>query len=270
VVGVSFLRGGLLRADARRSLRGLPGITQIPILNRLFGGEDSTVTQTDIVMLLTPRIVRTHELTVEDVSPIFVGTSQNMELSMRPPAIGVPPPDDAAGAPGAAPAAAPGSGVPALPAPGVQSAPVLGVPDAGNDGQVLVSPPAATFTVGGGPYTVPITLSGARRVGALSLTLTYNPAVLRVQGIQEGTFMRAGGVDSAFTQQLDATTGRIDITTLRPGDTTDAAGTGMVAAVLFEAIAPGPIDLRIIGMGSATDGMGLSLQFVPVPPVTVQ
>jgi type II secretory pathway component GspD/PulD (secretin) len=253
--GESNLLAGLLREDERRSMRGIPGLTRIPILNRLFGGEDSLVSQTDIVMLLTPRIVRTHELTVDDVGPIFIGTSQNMELSAPPSSI-IPP-------------SAPPAEVVAPTPDGAAAEPVPGAPDAGADGEVLLSLPAVDFVAGGGPYTAPITLSGADRVGALSLTLTYNPSVLRVRGIQEGTFMRAGGVDAAFTPQLDATAGRIDIAAVRPGDTSGAAGTGMVAAVLFEAIAPGPIDLRITGMGSAPDGEDLALRFASVPAVTV-
>jgi hypothetical protein len=199
--------------------------------------------------------VRTHELTVDDVGPIFIGTSQNMELSAPPSSI-IPP-------------SAPPAEVVAPTPDGAAAEPVPGAPDAGADGEVLLSLPAVDFVAGGGPYTAPITLSGADRVGALSLTLTYNPSVLRVRGIQEGTFMRAGGVDAAFTPQLDATAGRIDIAAVRPGDTSGAAGTGMVAAVLFEAIAPGPIDLRITGMGSAPDGEDLALRFASVPAVTV-
>ncbi len=38
-------------------------------------------------MLLTPRIVRTHELTLPDVSPIFIGTQQNLGLGGPPPLI---------------------------------------------------------------------------------------------------------------------------------------------------------------------------------------
>jgi len=255
--GESNLLAGLLREEERSSLRGLPGLARIPVLNRLFGAEDSEVRQTDIVMLLTPRIVRTHELTAADVSPIFIGTSQNMELGNRPPVI-------------ASPAAAPDAAAvqPALPAPAAD-APVPGVAPAGTDGQLIVSPPATDFRVGGGPYTMPISISGAARIGALSVTLTYDPAVLRVQGIQEGAFMRAGGVDAVFTQQVDPAVGRIDLAVLRPGGT-GAAGTGVVGAVLFEAIAPGPANLTVTGSGTTPTGDVLSLQVVPVPGVVVQ
>jgi len=42
-------------------------------------------------MLITPRIVRGHELTVEDLGPIYVGTNQNFGLTGPPPLIAAPP-----------------------------------------------------------------------------------------------------------------------------------------------------------------------------------
>ena len=96
-------------------------------------------------------------------------------------------------------------------------------------GQVLISPPSGDFRVGGGPYTLPVSVTGASRLSSMSLTVTYNPAVLRVRSVQEGSFMRSGGVQAAFTtSQADA--GRIDIAVVRPGDSTGVAGTGLLAA----------------------------------------
>ena len=42
-------------------------------------------------MLLTPRIIRTHEYTARDLSPIYVGTNQNFGLTGPPPLIAAPP-----------------------------------------------------------------------------------------------------------------------------------------------------------------------------------
>ena len=39
-------------------------------------------------MLLTPRIIRTHELRASDLSPIYIGTQSNMALTGPPPVIG--------------------------------------------------------------------------------------------------------------------------------------------------------------------------------------
>ncbi len=85
--GESNLLAGLLQEEERRSLRGFPGILRLPVVKQLFSSNDNTIGQTDIVMLLTPRIVRTHELSQQDVNPIFVGTQQNLGLVGPPPVI---------------------------------------------------------------------------------------------------------------------------------------------------------------------------------------
>ena len=59
--GETNLLAGLLREQERKTLRGFPGLLRIPILRSLFSSTDETISQTDIIMLLTPRIVRTHE-----------------------------------------------------------------------------------------------------------------------------------------------------------------------------------------------------------------
>ena len=136
-------------------------------------------------------------------------------------------------------------------------------------GQVLVSVPPE-FRVGAGPYTVPISVTGASQISSVSLTVTYNPSVLRLRMAQEGPFLRAGGVQAAFTQQPDASGGRLDIAIVRPGDTTGVAGTGLLAALLFETVAPGPANLTVNGSASGPGGAPVSLQFAPIPAVTVR
>ena len=78
--GESNLLAGLLRDDQRKILTGFPGLMKVPVLRSLFGQSQDEVTQSDIVMLLTPRIIRTHELTAEDLAPIFIGTQSNVSL----------------------------------------------------------------------------------------------------------------------------------------------------------------------------------------------
>ncbi|HVZ20347.1 MAG TPA: secretin N-terminal domain-containing protein, partial [Vicinamibacterales bacterium] len=90
--GESNLLAGLLQDNERKALSGLPGLIHIPILRSLFAANDNQIQQTDIVMLLTPRIIRTHELTQEDVSPIYIGTAQNLGLGGAPPLIAQPEP----------------------------------------------------------------------------------------------------------------------------------------------------------------------------------
>jgi type II secretory pathway component GspD/PulD (secretin) len=310
--GESNLLAGLLREDERRSLRGFPGILRLPVVKQLFSSNDNSIAQTDIVMLLTPRLVRTHELTQQDVSPIYIGTQQNLGLGGPPPliaspvgeaspaAVGAQPPAQPApaaqtgvpagsgpvgivppgsttvpgttaapGMPAAQPQPAGAAGVPPTSAPApAQTIPPPGaaVPGAAAAAQILVTPPGSEFRVGGGPYTVPISITNASRVSTVSITLTYNPAVLRVRSVQEGSFMRTGGVNAAFTQQVDSAAGRVDIAITRTGDSTGASGAGLLAAVLFDAAAPGAADITATATAGGPGGGAVP---VVVPPVAV-
>ena len=311
--GESNLLAGLLREDDRTTLRGIPGILRLPVLNKLLGSNETDVRTTDIVMLLTPRIVRTQEITAGDLSPIFIGTQQNLGLNGPPPLIAAPlepepaapvaqpvqPPaaapnpaaqGPAAGAPGvsiippgsspipgttavaAAPAPpAPGAGTPQVGGPGTQPAPAnSGATPASAGAQIVVTPPGPEFRVGGGPYTVAVSATNASRLSGLSLTVTFNPAALRVRAVQEGSFMRAGGVQATFTQMVDATTGRIDIAVVRTGDSTGVAGTGLLAALVFDAVGGGAANLSVTGTATAPGGTPASLQLTPVSAVTVR
>ena len=297
--GESSLLAGLLREDERKSLSGLPWLLHLPVVKQLFSSNDRSIQQTDIVMLLTPRIVRTHELTPQDVGPIRIGTQANLGLSgppplLAPPGAGVAAPTPAGVAappapqqvpqqvpvpapqaqPPVAPIAAPvpTSPTPTSPTAGNVTAPIAGVPGSTTlaGGQVLVSVPPE-FRVGSGPYTVPISITGASQISSVSLTITYNPSVLKLRVAQEGPFLRSGGTPAAFTQQPDPQGGgRLDIAIVRQGDTTGVAGTGLLAALLFETVGAGPANLAVTGTASGPGGSPVSLQFAPVPGVVVR
>ena len=130
--------------------------------------------------------------------------------------------------------------------------------------QVVMNLPVSDFRVGAGPYTVPISVTGVSRLSVLSLTVTFNPTLLRVRSVQEGSFLRQGGVAVAFTQQVDPTTGRLDITMTRTGDQTGASGSGLLAAVLFDAVAPGSAPLNMSGVATTAQGQPVPLSFAPV------
>jgi hypothetical protein len=128
--------------------------------------------------------------------------------------------------------------------------------------QVIISPPSTTFRVGGGPYTIPLSVTDVSRLSSITLTLIFDPAKLRVRTVQEGSFMRAGGANVTFTQQVSGN--RIDITLVRSGDATGASGTGLLAAVLFDAIAPGSATLSLSGTATGPGGTAMGLRFTPV------
>jgi hypothetical protein len=158
------------------------------------------------------------------------------------------------------------------PAPTVAGAPTAAqaIPPPASGGQIVLSPPGTEFRVGAGPYTVPVSITGASQVSSVSLTITFNPAALRVRVVQEGSFMRTGGVAAAFTQQVDGASGRVDIAIVRTGDATGVAGTGLLAAILFDAVGGGPASFAVTGTAAGPRGTPVPLQFSPAPSVTVR
>jgi len=118
----------------------------------------------------------------------------------------------------------------------------------------LVVTPPSEMRVGSGPYTVPISLSGAAQFSGVTMTISYNPALLRVRSVSEGTFMRQGNVTPTFTQQVDAAAGRIDIAIVRAGDAIGVTASGLVAAVLFEPVTAGTSTLTITGSATRVGG----------------
>ena len=284
--GESTLLAGLLQEQQRRQLSGLPWVMHLPVIKQLFSANDNSIQQSDVVMLLTPRIVRSREFTANDLGPIYIGTQSNLGLSGPPPLIGANPEPGQAGvappapagqplaqpqapAPAAVPAPAPQQPAPLPPAPNPLGAPVPG-PTSAAAGQVVVSVPSPEFRVGGGPYLVPISITNASQLSGVTLTVTYNPAVIRLVNVQEGSFMRAGGVNASFTQQPDPVAGRVDIAVVRRGDITGVAGTGLLAGLLFDPVAPGAANLNVTGSASGPNGSPVSLQFSAVPAVRVQ
>lgn len=117
--------------------------------------------------------------------------------------------------------------------------------------------------MGSGPYTVPISIAGATRLSTLTISLTYNPAIIRVRSVQEGTFMRQGGVAPAFSSQVDEKSGRVDIVITRSGDQTGASTAGLLAALLVEPVAAGTGSLSVTGSASVPGGASAPLQFLP-------
>jgi len=342
--GESNLLAGLLREDERKSLQGFPGAIHVPVLQQLFSQNDEQIQQTDVIMLLTPHVVRGPEITEADLRPIFIGSQQNLAVGGQPPLLAPAPGDAAPAAPAqppsptptigqttprgtisvpagatpvpgtvvvpnnpppapAAPAspASPASTTPApfatpppvitpppaqqtpqaAPGQGAQTAPPATPPAAAAQAgdvpptttpgfgvaQVIVSPPPGVLRVGQGPYNVPVSITGAQRLSTVTLTLTFDNRFLRVRTVQEGSFLRSGGANVTFTQQVNGN--RVDITISRGADATGVSGTGLLAAILFDAIAPGTATLTLSGTATGPGNTAMGLQFRPVT-VTVQ
>jgi general secretion pathway protein D len=124
--GETNLLAGLIRDDERMVLEGIPGLSDIPGVGRLFAHNRKETVQTDVVLTLTPHIIRVLDLSEDDLRPFRVSSDANAPLIDLPiiqtPPVTVPPlpPPPVQGAPQPAPPAqSPGQQPqPAQPIPG--------------------------------------------------------------------------------------------------------------------------------------------------------
>jgi len=149
--GETNMLAGLIRDDERTVLAGVPGLSDLPLIGHLFANNHKEAQQTDIILTLTPHIVRVLDLNEEDLRPFRLGRESGGTLGEalgggaprddlevqgpalpRPPRDVVLPPGVAVPAPAAAP-----------PFPQPLQGPMPGVP-------LPIPPPAAPKKPGGG------------------------------------------------------------------------------------------------------------------------
>jgi general secretion pathway protein D len=82
--GETNMLAGLIRDDERRSLEGIPGLSDIPGVGRLFARTQRMTTQTDIVLTLTPHIIRVLDLDEADLRAFRAGRDSLLPLPDLP------------------------------------------------------------------------------------------------------------------------------------------------------------------------------------------
>ena len=71
--GETNMLAGLIRDDERKALDGVPGLSDVPLVGHLFAHNTKTTQQTDIILTLTPHIVRVLDLSESDLRPFRLG-----------------------------------------------------------------------------------------------------------------------------------------------------------------------------------------------------
>jgi general secretion pathway protein D len=101
--GETGLIGGLLSNQETTSLAGSLGMNSIPLIGKLFGAREKKADNSEVIISITPHIVRAPKVTEEDMVALRVGTQEVPRvMGARPPLFGTEPE-----APAAAPQAAP-------------------------------------------------------------------------------------------------------------------------------------------------------------------
>lgn len=169
--GETQILGGLISDQDRSTASKVPGIGQLPILGRLFSSDNGTHAKSEIVLSITPRIVRSAGTAEASLRDVYSGTEAAVrETPLRLDPVGtvsgsaasvpfVPPgepraaptaPDAGANPNATRPPAAPGAGAapaspatPAVPAPGAPAGGAgIGTPGGAGTTPAPAAPPA--------------------------------------------------------------------------------------------------------------------------------
>jgi general secretion pathway protein D len=79
--GETSLLAGLIRRDKTTGVVKTPILGDIPLLGRLFRMESVNDKATDLVLTLTPQIIRFPDIEEEDLAPVWVGTESRISYS---------------------------------------------------------------------------------------------------------------------------------------------------------------------------------------------
>jgi len=82
--GETNFLAGLFRTDKARGTTSVPFLGDIPILGRLFSDKTHNQKTTDLILTLTPHIIRIPDVTDEDLMPVYVGTDANISFQGTP------------------------------------------------------------------------------------------------------------------------------------------------------------------------------------------
>ena len=90
--GETNLLAGLIRDDERVVLEGIPGLSDLPVIGRLFARNHRESQETDIILTLTPHIIRSLDLSESDLRAFLVERDTSTALPTGPATIAAPQP----------------------------------------------------------------------------------------------------------------------------------------------------------------------------------
>jgi len=228
--GETNLLAGLLKDEERKSLKGIPGLKGVPFLGALFSSTDTTIEQTDVILTITPYIIRSVPLTEEDSKPLWVDIEG---LQGRTSEQVFPEEEFSTGEPA--------------------------TEERGGPNTIILNP--ANFEVPKGrEFRVSVDLRSDLEIGNMSLDLSYDPRIIKLKEVSEGGLVRRLGEKVPFLKNIDNSAGVCTIGLTSPAVGKGIKGGGILAVLVFESAAPGEAAIVITSV-SANGPMGQPLQF---------
>jgi general secretion pathway protein D len=252
--GESSLIGGILDDSQTKSLAGIPGLAQIPILRYLFGQVTQDHSEDETVFVITPHVVRGAMVSELNQRQIDIGTASTIALRhMSRPAIA--PAVAPAGAPGLQPQGMPAPATPAPmnPTPATPPAAAPANPSGPGSANFVFDPGQITATKGN-TFVVNLMISGAQNVYSVPVQMSYDPAKLQLVNVSNGGFLSQDGQAVALVKREDESSGTLQVTASRPPGAGGVSGQGAVVTLTFQAKASGQTPLTITRGGARDPG----------------
>jgi general secretion pathway protein D len=262
---VSILGGLISRVDTK-TLNGWPGLARIPVMRYLFSTDNVERQEDDVLIVLTPRIVRMPDWAKLNLRAISAGTESlpgaRREMDVKAPTSNP--------APQANPAPqGPAGVVPTSPLAPAQANPSPVTPaNPGTAPQAQVSGPRIRFEPStmnlspGQTTTIGVVVDNVTDLFSVPMLLQYNPSIIHVEEVRHGGFLSGGTQEIAIVQRADNDHGQAIISATRQPNTAGVNGSGTLLGVVVKGIAPGTTNLSIVQV-NAKDS-----QQKPIPLVT--
>ena len=233
--GQVSIMGGLTQIQDTKTLAGIPGLINMPVLGTLLGGSNKTEkSHGELLIAMIPHIVRTPTLTPLDLRGVSAGTDQVVKLNYAPEET-APPAAKPPAAPAAPPAATPvnPAAAPVNPAASPLSRPVPGGPTA-----MIFVPQTSTVPLGG-PLVATLNVQNIQDLwSAGPIRLKWDPKLLRLNQVSPGAFLKQDGQNPPVID-IRNDTGEATISITRTAGTPGANGSGSLAQLTFTAIGKG-------------------------------
>ena len=244
--GETVIIGGLIQDEERKARIKIPILGDIPVIGRLFSSNDDGTVKTDILMSITPNIVRNMELPDKDAQSFWSGTEEAYDTkplfvtaSGKSTKSSAKPVDKTAMLESMArrePLATPVVTEPARPLTAPTGTGPLAVPVAATLLEII--PPDTAVQVGQEARFEIVAGSVKNLYGAI-LTLSYDPKIVEFKSASEGTLLKKDGQQTSFLFSNNVKTGTVDLYMTRIGDVGGVDGAGGLGTVVFQAKSSG-------------------------------
>ncbi len=248
--GESSILAGLITKTDTKQLNGWPGLAHVPILKHLFSDDNRSSDDDEILMILTPHIVRMPEWTKSNLKALYAGSETNVQIK-RASQMRAPQPQP--------PAASQPTNVQVPTAQTNAQAP-RNSDQSGKPAQIRFEPRDLSLKTGQ-TMTVGVVVDNVSDLFSIPFLVQYNPAVISVEEVRHGGFLQAGDQEIAIVQRVDKEHGQAIISATRQPNTAGTSGTGTILGIVIKALGPGTSKLSIVQI-NARDSQQRPIQLV--------